>query len=58
MIFVCPLCGRESGVTHGDQVWEEETCRECLVIEGVTMRELARVGPEEEGEEGAAEGAD
>jgi hypothetical protein len=30
MIYSCPICGNESGVTHGDQPWTEEVCEECL----------------------------
>jgi hypothetical protein len=33
MISVCPLCGRESGVTHGDQLWISELCENCEVME-------------------------
>ena len=32
-IIACPICGRESGVTHGDQLFEKQICDECLAIE-------------------------
>jgi hypothetical protein len=33
MIRLCPRCGRESGLTHGDQLWITEICDECLADE-------------------------
>jgi hypothetical protein len=29
MIYSCPICGVEFGVTHGDQLWTKEICAEC-----------------------------
>lgn len=29
MIYACPICGNESGTTHGDQVWVDEICEDC-----------------------------
>ncbi len=29
VIYACPICGGESGVTHGDQLVAEEICEDC-----------------------------
>lgn len=29
MIYSCPECGKESGVTHGDQLFTVELCETC-----------------------------
>lgn len=33
MIHACPICGSESGVTHGDQHFTREICSECIADE-------------------------
>lgn len=30
MIYACPICGSEDGVTHGDQYYVRSVCDECL----------------------------
>jgi hypothetical protein len=29
MIIHCPICGKEDGVTHGDQLWKDTVCEDC-----------------------------
>lgn len=29
VIRSCPICGKESGVTHGDQLWVTVVCEDC-----------------------------
>lgn len=30
MIKHCPICGMEEGLTHGDQIWKDEICKDCM----------------------------
>jgi len=39
MITICPLCQREFGLTHGDQLWKKEICQECLEAEDKAANE-------------------
>ena len=39
MIKVCPICGNESGVTHGDQIWIDEWCEDCQEAEDAAAAE-------------------
>lgn len=32
MIDCCPECGREFGVTHGDQLFRRRICEECVNV--------------------------
>lgn len=51
MIRACPICGSESGVTHGDQLWVKEVCQECLETIGeYECKLLLRKTQEEENE--------
>lgn len=57
MIYSCPICGKESGVTHGDQLWVSEVCEECQALtlnDEKALDEMVEtdIDPAREGKEG------
>lgn len=33
MIYACPICGTDYGLTHGDQLWVTQICEKCEALQ-------------------------